>query len=131
MSKILRVDMVALAVILLCLPLGGKPQTPLSKIQDDGKFQANFAVSQGNWDVVATCKMAGMDPEDLYDCKLENGHTLDALARAMARANRNEYEREHAHTLAAISGWQRAAQELRDFARSIQQTIGRDNDSKS
>lgn len=39
--------------------------------------------------VVATCDTAGPDPEDLYDCKISDGHSFNEVMRVLMRQARD------------------------------------------
>ena len=57
---------------------------------------------------------------ELYDCKLENGHTLDGVVRVFMRLQYEQYERCEAEKKAIFNGWDHT---LKKFKESIPKPV--------
>src|SRR6266403_6364671 len=53
------------------------------------------------------------DGTEIYDCKLENGHTLDGIVRVFMRVQREQAERCEAEKKAIFNGWDHTLKEFK------------------
>jgi len=71
------------------------------------------------------CSAAGPDPEDLYDCKLKNGHTLTEVMRVMSRQVRDAQEqhlKDIRYSLEIVRQWKKSLADIqKDLEPAIQQ----------
>lgn len=101
-----------------------KPKEPL-KLSDISTSLTIGSTTFGG--VAMTCAGTNIgdlyDGAELYDCKLENGHTLDGIVRVFMRVQRDQYERCEADKKAIFKGWDHT---LKEFKRSIPKPIPQD-----
>ena len=90
------------------------------------------AASVSDMRIVLTCSMAGSDPEDLYDCKLSPGYTLDGAVRVMMRQLRDaqdQHEKDVRYEMELIGKWRKS---ILDIQKALHgKAIPQDDKSKS
>ena len=81
----------------------------------DTVFGPLVFVSGGVPSIILTCQAAGPDPEDYYDCKLDQGHGFDEFVRFVMRQIRNlqeEKEKDRQEELKLLQHWRKVLSDI-------------------
>jgi hypothetical protein len=104
-----------LLITLLCataLAVGTSSQEKPLKLSDLTTVEGPLTFVEAPNHIILTCQSvptsSSYQPEDFYDCKLENGTTLDGLIRFVMRQQRVEREQWQAERKAIMDAWQKS-----------------------
>lgn len=78
--------------------------------------------------VLMTCESAGDQPEDYYDCKLVDGHSLSEVMRIVLRTETDQRSRCTKEKMNILSEWKKHNEEL---LRSLPHPIPQDKKDRS
>ncbi len=113
--KLFNLTCIILAVV-VSTSSQDKPKEALKSLDT---FTNLTILSPSTGGVSMTCAVMNSefyDGTEIYDCKLENGHTLDGVIRVFMRLQREQAERCEAEKKAIFNGWDHT---LKEFKQSI------------
>jgi hypothetical protein len=95
--------------------------------QDAPSLQGNLHFVERTVEIM-TCKAAGGDPEDYYDCQLMPGHTINEIVRIMMREMREQNTRCEADRKMILRTWKHYNDEM---LKTLPKPVPHDKNGKS